>query len=333
MIRSSMQTTDLTRAAIRRASRLSIIALALCAASASNGFAAEARTGGGVMVTPGGRAVNSGLRTAVLSATDTSGDVDAANAALLAANVALGRVNGFSTVPTADVAAAFGKITLSPRIEGTDIVAIGKATKAKRALTITVSPGEADAQSASYRAVAELFDTATGGLVGRGDGTFTATADAANDKPAADTKGTGDALTNRALSGAVYQAINELNKPASFNGIVVSIPGAYQARISLGERNGVRNGARVEYLRGGEVVGFGSVVDLGTSEAVATVAPESAAPLININTEVRTVSNPTASRAGKSAREIDDADFKKFEHDFAISAAIAGIAYAVVQNN
>lgn len=332
MIRSSMQTDDL-RATLRRASRFSVLALALCAAGSHTGFAAEVRTGGTVTVTPGGRTVVGGMRTAVVSATDTSGDTDAAKAALLAANVALGRVSGFSAVPASEVASAFGKLKLSDNFVAKDYVAIGKGTKAPRALVVTVSPGEAGEQSASYRAVAELYDTATGGMVGRGDGTFTATAEAlAADTTTPATTNTGDTaevLGNRALSGAVYQAINELNRPATFRGIVVSMPDAYQARISLGERTGLRSGARLEYLRGNEVIGFGSVFDVGRGESVATIAPEAAAPFIGVNTEVRTVSNPTAGQAGKSARELDDAEFKRFEREFGISAAIAGIAYYI----
>lgn len=333
MIRSSMHNSVLTRASLRRASRLSVLAIALCASAAGTSFAAELRSGSGVTVTPGGRAVVGGLRTAVVSATDTSGDVKAANAALLAANVALGRAVGFNAVPASEVASALSRITVNDQMEAKDFMAVGKSTKAARALVVSVTPGDASDASASYRAVAELFDTATGGLVGRGDGVFTATADSVTaDAPTpapANTGSLADVLRNRALSGAIYQAVNELNRPASFRGIVVSMSGPYQARISLGERAGVRNGARIEYLREGAVVGFGSVFDVGNGESVATIAPEAAAPLINVNTDVLVVSNPSAARAGKTSREIDDAEFKKFERDFGISAAIAGIAYYV----
>ena len=333
MIRSSMHSSVWTRASLRRASRLSVLAIALCA-GAGSGYAAEMRAGGSVTITPGGRAVVAGLRTAVVSATDTSGSVDGANAALLAANVALGRVAGFTAVPASEVAGAMSKLNITDRMESKDIMAIGKSAKAARALVVTVSPGEAGTESASYRATAELYDTSNGGLIGRGDGVFTATAEAvAADAPKPTPSNTGnvaDVLVNRALSGAVYQAVNELNRPAAFSGVVISQPGPYQARISLGERLGLRNGARVEYLRDGAVVGFGSVIDVGTGESVATIAPEAAATLIGINTEVRTVSNPSAARAGKSARELDNAEYKRFERDFGISAAIAGIVYYTV---
>jgi hypothetical protein len=36
--------------------------------------------------------------------------------------------------------------------------------------------------------------------------------------------------------------------------------------ISIGERAGVRNGARVEYIRNGETVGYGSIFDVGTAD-------------------------------------------------------------------
>ncbi|HEX8552599.1 MAG TPA: hypothetical protein VF681_13710 [Abditibacteriaceae bacterium] len=317
-----------------RALRLALLGLTFgLSATATTSFADEVRTAGTVTVTPGGRTVVGGLRTAVVSATDTSGDTAIASAALLAANVALNRVPGYVAVPAKDVASAFAKVPLSDKLDAKDIMEIGKRSKAKRALALTVTPGDLSDTSASYSAIAELYDTATGGLVGRGEGTFTATADAVvadTPTPAPINSGTAaQALPNRALGGAVFQAINELNRPATFQGVVVSMPGAYQARISLGERAGLRNGARVEYVRNGDVLGYGSVYDVGNGESIATIAPEAAAPFIGVNTEVRTISNPSAARAGKSAREQDDADFNRFEREFGISAAIAGVVYFI----
>ena len=309
---------------------LGLSALALpCLPAAAD----EVRTAGTVTVTPGGRTLRTGLRTAVVSATDTSGDAAIANAALIAANVALNRVPGYVAIPSTEVARAFSKVGISDRLESADISEIGKRTKAKRAMMVTVTPGDANDTSAAYSAVVEMFDAQTGGLIGRGEGTFTATADAVvadTPTPAPANSGTAaEALPTRALSGAFYQAINELNKPASFRGIVVSLPGAYQSRISLGERAGIRNGARIEYLRNGETIGYGSVFDVGSAESVATIAPEASAPQIGVNTEVRTISNPVAGRAGKNAREMDDAEFSRFEREFGISAAIAGIVYYI----
>ncbi|HEX8834614.1 MAG TPA: hypothetical protein VF719_10460 [Abditibacteriaceae bacterium] len=291
-------------------------------------------SGGAVTVTPGGRAVQSGLRTAVISATDTSGNVETAQSAMLAANVALARVPGYVAVPSKDVAAAFGKITLRAQPDAKDYQEIGKKTKAQRVLSLTVSPGDINDSSAGYSALAELYDTTTGGLVGRGQGVFTATAEAVNaDTTAQNQTATADMATvlpTRALSGAVFQAINELTRPATFGGVVISIPAPYQARLSIGDRAGLRNGARVEYWANGAPVAYGTVIDVGVGEAVATIAPESAVSLIHVNSQVRTVSNPTLDRAGKSAAQADEAEFKRFERSFAISAAIVGIAYYAV---
>jgi hypothetical protein len=337
MIRTPQTPSFLTRISTKRALTC-VASLSLAAALAFPMPTSQAdviRSGGAVTVTPGGRTVESGLRTAVVSVTDTSGNVDTAQSAMLAANVALARVPGFTAVPAKDVAAAFGKIGLRDKLDAKDFQEIGKKTKAARVLTLTITPGDTTDGSALYSAIAELYDTSNGSLVGRGDGIFTATADAiAADtnaqQPAAPATATGamsQALPNRALGGAVYQAINELNRPATFNGVVISIAGPYQARLSLGERHGVRNGARVEYLQNGEPFAYGTVFDLGRGESVASIAPEAAASLVGVNTQVRTVSNPAIDRAGKTAEQVSQAEFKTFERNFGISAAIAGVVY------
>jgi hypothetical protein len=197
--------------------RLSLVAIGLAASglafalAARPAFADETRSAGTVTVTPGGRTMRTGLRTAVVSATDTSGDAAIANAALLAANVALNRVPGYVAIPAADVAKAFSKVGMSDRLDSADIAAIGKSSKAKRALMVTVTSGDANDTSAAYSAVVEMFDAQTGGLIGRGEGTFTATAEAvAADTPTpapANSGSAAQALPIRALSGAVYQAI------------------------------------------------------------------------------------------------------------------------------
>lgn len=292
------------------------------------------KTNGTVTVTPGGRLAQTGFRTAVVSASATNGDADIAQNALLAANVALGRTGGFIAIPSKEVAGAFGSIKLRDQLDSKDYQAIGKKLKAQRVLAVTVSPLEASDSSAAYSATVDLYDGTTGGLVGRGQSTYTATAEAvAADDSKEQTRansGTAEqALPNRALGGAVYQAIRDLSRPASFNGTVISLPGAYQARLSIGERSGLRTGAAIEYVDNGVPVAYGTIVDLGVGESVATIAPEAAVTFVRPNTIFRSLSNPTADRAGKTGIEITNAEFKKFERDFAISAAIAGIAYYI----
>ena len=290
-------------------------------------------SGGSVTVTPGGKVTQSGFRTAVVSATATNGDVAVARAAMLAANVALSRLPQYIAIPANEVGAAFANMNVRDTMMGSDYQALGKKLKSQRAMTVTVTPGETSGEAASYSALVEMYDTTTGGLVGRGQGTFTATGEAlaadtaAQKTPPANAGTAAQVLPTRALSGAIYRAIAELNKPATFRGVVVSIPGAYLARLSVGERSGLRNGARVAYYDGGQTIAYGTVIDLGFGEAVATVAPEANVTGVGINTEFRTLSNPTAERAGKSAREQDDAEFRSFEKQFGLSLAIIGIAY------
>jgi len=309
---------------------LAAIALPLLAPVSAH---AQAANGGSVTVRPGGFVTQSGFRTAVVAATAINGDAAAARNAMMAANVALSRSPGFIAVPASEVAAAFNSMKIGGTMIGSDYQALGKRLKAQRAMTVTVTPGEMSDTEASYTALVEMYDTANGGLVGRGQGTFTATEEAlaadtaALKTPPANVAPSAQVLPTRALSGAIYRAINELNKPATFRGVVISIPGAYLARLSIGERNGLRNGARVVYLDAGQPLAYGTVIDVGSGEAVATVAPEAGVTGITANTEFRTLSNPTADRAGKSAREQDEAEFRNFERQFGLALAVAGIAY------
>jgi hypothetical protein len=66
--------------------------------------------GAAVTVTPGRDVVASGLRVAVVSATDTAGDVLTAQRALVAANMAVARTRGFIAVPQAEVARALSTV-------------------------------------------------------------------------------------------------------------------------------------------------------------------------------------------------------------------------------
>lgn len=338
--------------------------------------------GSAVTVTPGGTTTARGLRVAVVSATDTAGNTLTAQRALVAAEMAIARTRGFVAVPRSEVSRAMiknggpgkgntfdGRGPMDPRapidqavpfgepapgdtripIDTLDYKAVGKSLKAPRALSVFVTRGLSDANGATVSAVAELYDTTSGGLVGRGESTFTATAAA----PAADA-GTAAAArraatinadtsvvggvpqltaTNeemarvRALSGAVFRAVAELNRPIELRGVVVSIPGAYQTRISMGAQKGLRNGARVEYLVNGQSVAYGTVTSLGYGESLATVASEAAFSGIYVNMEVRNVSNPVLSRAGQSQEQLDSREFSRFERDFAIGLVGIGLLY------
>lgn len=347
--------------------------------------------GSAVTVTPGGGVTMRGLRVAVVSATDTAGNALTAQRALMAAEMAIARTRGFIAVPRAEVSRAMirnsgaGKgNTFDPRgpmeprtatdpgvpfgepapgdarapIDALDYRAIGKSLKAPRALSVFVTRGPSDATGATVSAVAELYDTTSGGLVGRGESSFTTTvaAPAAAAAPGTTAPGTttaparaatpaltvdipvangapGLSATNeemarvRALSGAVFRAVAELNRPIELRGVVVSIPGAYQTRISMGAQKGLRNGARVEYLVGGQPVAYGTVTSLGFGESLATVASEAAFGGIYINMEVRNVNNPIAVRAGQTQEQIDEREFRRFERDFALGLVAVGLLY------
>jgi hypothetical protein len=142
-------------------------------------------------------------------------------------------------------------------IDPVDYKALDKTTNAKRALSVFVTREASDAAGATVSAVVELYDTRSGGMVGRGTGTFTATVsadEAAAAEPAADattaaapntanaaaraaaedvpiengtarTTATSAELAQvRALGGAIYRAVGDLNRPAETRGVVISIP-------------------------------------------------------------------------------------------------------------
>jgi hypothetical protein len=215
-----------------------------------------------------------------------------------------------------------------------------------------------------------MYDTTNGGLVGRGESNYTATADSpalvsgtqivrttTNDGAVLGTftvpAGTvvapsvsaattttvttttevpamsADDLRLLAVDGAILRAVAQMNEPAVLTGIVVSLPAQHMARLSLGEMHGLRNGSRIEYLVRGTPVAYGTVVDVGKGEAVATVAPERAFPFIEINSDWRTSDIPSVGAAGLTRDQIDEKEWKKFQKDFGIGAAVAGVAYLI----
>lgn len=247
-------------------------------------------------------------------------------------------------------------------LDAQDFRALGKKLKVDRLLAVYITPGESNETSSTFGAVVEMFDPARGNLVGRGEATFTATLDAAatdaplgaktisrpaipasdkaaenisSDVPVANGTArlaakTTMALPIRALGGAVFRAVQELNRPISLSGRVISIPGAYQARVSLSELKGLRNGARIEFLEGGQPVAYGTVSSVGSGEALVTVAPEYAFPSVYVNMKVRNVNNPTIVRAGMTDDQRDEKEFRRFETEFGIDLAVAGLLYLAV---
>jgi hypothetical protein len=262
-----------------------------------------------------------GLKVAVVAATDTSGNEDAALRALQAANIGLERQPGYRVANPQAVAKALKAARLQwpfapkqypdvrKKLEGTD-----------RVLSICVTPQLGT--NATYEAVAELYDTKTGGLVGRGQSLYTVS------PPSTDAKNTDSQM--RAVDGAVLGAIADMSKPAVLNGVVISRPEGYQVRISLGALGGLRNGSRLEYLDHGQPFAYGTVIDLGDGDSIATVAPESAVGKVQINTPFRTAEIPPFGLKGMSEREISKKEFDEFSKDFAIDSALATIVYLIV---
>ncbi|HEX8237805.1 MAG TPA: hypothetical protein VF600_17825 [Abditibacteriaceae bacterium] len=358
-----------------------ILAAAIAVNSLSPAHAVVQSDGAAVTVTPGGNVVPGGLRVAVVSATDTAGDVLTAQRALVAANMAVARTRGYITVPQAEVVRAlstqskkggldnrgpnqqrgatdrnapFGESaegdTRLP-VDSMDYKSLRKSANAQRALSVFVTREASDANGSTVSAVVELYDTKSGGLVGRGQSTFTSTVSAAETAagdvaapapaPAA-TKADEEPIVNgrarttatsaelaqvRALGGAIYRAVAELNRPAETRGVVISIPDPYRARISMGERSGLRNGARLEYLVNGEPVAYGTVTNAGLGESVATVAPESAFPNVFVNMEVRNISNPVSARTWQRSDKSDEKAFRRFENEFTAGLVVAGLLY------
>lgn len=303
-------------------------------ARADTQISAPSAQSGAVAVLPGGRKAAK-TAVAIVSALDTSGNAKMARRALLAADAALRTTPGlspanlpsrFKPVPQNQTAAAQSTVAWHFPLTGRDYQDFGKALKVSRALSVSVSPGET---ANAYTATAELYDTKTGGLIGFGRATSTISDDAST---TATTATPTLNLTERALDASVQSAVFELSRTASFNAVVISRPGAYAARISLGEKDGVRGGARVEYLQDGQTVAYGTITDVGYGESVATVAPEAAFPNIYVNSQVRIVNNPTRERSLPSLAQIDERDFARFEKQFGLAIAIVGAVYLITAN-
>lgn len=262
-----------------------------------------------------------GLKVAVVATSDSSGNQDAALRALQAANIGLERQPGYIVANPEAVAKALKDANLQWPFAPKQYPDVRKKLeKADRVLSISVSPQPG--ANATYNAVAELYDTTTGGLVGRGESLYTVSS------PAPDSSNTDPQM--RAVDGAVLGAIYDMSKPAVLNGVVISRPEGYKVRISLGTFAGLRNGSRIEYLAEGKVFAYGTAIDVGTGESIATVAPESAFSKVQVNTPFRTASIPPEGLMGASRWEISKNEFDKFSKTFAVGAALATIAYLIV---
>jgi hypothetical protein len=326
---------------------------ALCALSGPAHADTIIKDGAAVTIMPGSPPTRTAgnWKIAVISATDTGGDADMAQRAMIAANAALATLPDYIPVPVGDVASALRSLNRRSPLIATDYQALGKKLKAPRVMSISVTGGAQGDASATYSALAELYDTTTGGLVGRGQVAFTATPEnapktetgtdvkldsAAPATAPATTNGvamaTAQTLRERALDSAVLAAVAVMDQPAQLHGVVVSISSGARARLSLGDRSTLRNGARVEYLMNSQPIAYGTVIDVGPGEAVATIAPEAAAPAVRINTEFRTVTNPSVVRAGKSQAQIDEAAWNRFERNFGIVALAALAVYKIYRD-
>ena len=355
-----------------RSFRALVLALGLCALPLAAQVARADMNDDGMGSTPVTRPTNDkvkavGLKTAVVAATDTGGDEDVALRALKAAHIALARETGYVLMPANRVAKALqDNGTRWPFLPRDYPTIKKKLDKADRALAVTVSP--VNGANDTYSALVELYDLQTGGLVGRGEGTYTANADSLplvkNSQMQTTTTTTNStALTGTfevpsgtapapvgdvtipvttvtssnvtaetdarflAVDGAILHAVAQMNEPASIRGVIVSLPGGYTTRISKGLMHGIRNGARIEYTFNGQTIAYGTAIDVGPGESLATVAPERAFPLLTINGDFKTVSNPVAGAMGKSRDEIEEKEFSKFENQFGLGAGLAGLAY------
>lgn len=355
-----------------RSFRALAMALGLCALPLAAQIAhADMNDAGSTPITTptNGKVKAVGLKTAVVAATDAGGDEDVALRALKAANIALARTRGYVIMPADRVAKSLRENNTRWPFLPRDYPSIKKKLdKSDRVLAVTVSP--VSGANATYSALVEMYDLNNGGLVGRGEGTYTASA---GSMPLADgsmtkttvTRSDASTLTGTfevpagtapapvsdamaptttysttttsmaaetdprflAVDGAVLRAVEQMNEPATLNGIIVSLPGGYTARLSKGAMHGLRNGARIEYTFRGQTIAYGTLIDVGPGESLATVAPERAFPLLTINGDFHTVSNPVLGVMGKSRDEINDREFRKFEGEFGLGAGVAGLAY------
>ncbi len=275
---------------------------------------------GTIAVVPAGP-TRGGTPVLVAAVVDTTGNADTAKKALQLAPQALAQTPGYSPLSASEypaVSAALAKaaakgVDWSFPFTSTDYIKLGKATKATRAMTLTVSPA-----GDGFGAVAELYDTKIGVLTGYGRGT-------------SGTGLTGDA----ALSSAITSAVVALGQTATIPGIVLSKPsvgGTYVARLSLGTLSGARAGARIEYLGDtGQPIAFGTLFDIAAGEGLASIAPEIAYPDIFVNQRVRLVNNPLEKRALPTSRQRDEKEFNQFERNFAISVAVGTAVYYIAK--
>ncbi len=319
-------------------------------ASINESSATATSKGGAVTVRPGKSLyVTPDLRTAVVGATELSGNVDLAKRGMAAAMAAISVLPGYTDIAPRELATAMQGFK-KDALRAPEYQALKKSVRADRVLSITLEAGENNDNLSTYSAVAELFDTTTGGLAGRGEGSYTATPNNANPArvpestlPASNVArgNTVDAptgtLQERAVDGAIARAVFALNDPLITRGVVLhtivpeqikskksTVAAPYYARISLGEMAGARNGASVEYYSPqGQRLAFGTIVDIGPGEALATIAPENAFPNIHTNYEVRMTDNPPLGRAGRTSAQSYESDWRSFETQFGISLGVA----------
>ena len=258
-----------------------------------------------------GNPTRAGAMTVVAAAIDNSGNAETAKLALGYANAALKATPGYSPMAGSDYAPLSEKLTKDALktdwgwpFTATDYQKIGKLGKVSNAMTISVSP-----VAGGYDAVAEMYDTKRGALVGYGRASAT-----------------GD----DALQTSIGDAVTQLGVTATLDGIIISKPNGYLARLSLGTVAGARGGARVEYLDGaGNPIAFGTIFDIAPGEALATVAPETAYSRLGINGRVRIVDNPTTKRALPDFTKLGDQEFKSFETKFGVSLVAAAAVYYI----
>ena len=310
---------------------------------------------GSVTVRPGGEVYSTAnLRVAIVGATETGGDVALARRGMAAAFAAVSALPGYTNIAPGDIARAMRTTTTKrDAVRPPDYAVLRQRLKADRTLSVTLRPGDATGESAAYSAVVELIDTTSGGLVGRGEGAFTATAGGADIATAPlNTNGANSvtpsanlardvrvspnaSVAERAVDGAVARAVFDLNRPIQVRGVVLNkiarsgVKGApLFTRISLGELSGARVGTPIEYLSPqGERIGFGTIVDLAPGESLATVAPEAAYGNLHMNCEVRSLDNPPLARAGSPVYSNDEREWARFERSFGLALGIAGAAY------
>ncbi len=142
--------------------------------------------------------------------------------------------------------------------------------------------------------------------------------------------------TTASVAAAPPLVIAEPSPPANMafaapRGIVISRPDCNAARISLGSRNCLKVGSRIEYLRNGLQFATGTVTALDYTDAVVSIAPMTADHYVGINTDIRVLEIP-AIATGPSQEDLDNREWKRFERDFTISALIAtGVYYAWIK--